>query len=804
MLTDSLGIIKKEETSEDELVPEWVRKEWSTGDKTKIASVLQEQNFDKANFLVRLEVIVRTKISVTLQIEEGWYSEQEMEEDLHWRNQYDGQTEYWVVVKEKGLRAQEQSRETAHKQDGEAAEMPKVPAHLKNQKMLDDYNDRSEKPQEPQQIDPKQHQNNQLKSALGKMLDSAMDKTAKLRSLKSDLSKKYTQDDDCKKSLKTLESCIAEIEKHYDDLNLAKAQCDASDPAPEFHGFHVQTEKRIKEATLACARATAAEMKIKILGVEDPAASSEGSPATLGQESATLSEIHSRCESIGCIAFKLPPFGSLAGKALKHCLDELSRLFDKHSPLIFKIGWTHDASWRWANDLYGYARSIDKWTNMDILYIAKEPFSPAMLEAALIEKYQRREGCRNVQAGGETTRASCASAVRTAKNVVEDLGQQQAQGRLLWYVMVTRDAADGKGVKKPYIKHETNLVGHTLTTHFLAGVLPRNKYGDNDCIFDALLTGAAEQAKEMCTTGVVDREGRKFNMFVLRTIGDWPWLAKSGKLCCTFANAVKKQHQHANHMCHLCGAGPDMYPFEEIATKTPAWASTLGLSEPFYDTPAMAIVPHTPGRLAEHYAFDIFHTIHLGIGRNFLGSALALLSERESAGNVDERFNAITEKYLTWCAATSHPPITHKITKDLISWPATTDYPSGAWYKAELTTTLLEWFESLDGNFAADDEVMSLAMEACKSLNSFVRLLFRSGAWLSAEDGGLAAQFACRFLRRYSQLASWALREARTLSASPLGLADESQLRLYYNECSRGRFGVLNGLLELFYETCRE
>ncbi|CAE7775629.1 unnamed protein product [Symbiodinium necroappetens] len=174
----------------------------------------------------------------------------------------------------------------------------------------------------------------------------------------------------------------------------------------------------------------------------------------------------------------------------------------------------------------------------------------------------------------------------------------------------------------------------------------------------------------------------------------------------------------------------------------------------------MAIVPHTPGRLAEHYAFDIFHTVHLGIGRNFLGSALALLSERESAGNVDERFNAITEKYLTWCAATSHPPITHKITKDLISWPATTDYPSGPWYKAELTTTLLEWFESLDGNFDADDEVMSLAMEACKSLNSFVRLLFRSGAWLSAEDGGLAAQFACRFLRRYSQLASWALRAA--------------------------------------------
>ena len=107
-------------------------------------------------------------------------------------------------------------------------------------------------------------------------------------------------------------------------------------------------------------------------------------------DSGTLSEIHSRCESIGCIAFNLPPLDSLSGKALKHCLNELNRLFDKHSPLIFKIGWTHDASWRWANDLYGYARSIDKWTNMDVLYVAKEPFSAAMLEAALIEKFQ---GC---------------------------------------------------------------------------------------------------------------------------------------------------------------------------------------------------------------------------------------------------------------------------------------------------------------------------------------------------------------------------------------------------------------------------
>ena len=51
------------------------------------------------------------------------------------------------------------------------------------------------------------------------------------------------------------------------------------------------------------------------------------------------------------------------------------------------------------------------------------------------------------------------------------------------------------------------MVGRTLTTCFVAGCATTQQvYGDDD-IFDALLTGAAEQAKEMCTTGVMDREG---------------------------------------------------------------------------------------------------------------------------------------------------------------------------------------------------------------------------------------------------------------------------------------------------------
>ena len=91
---------------------------------------------------------------------------------------------------------------------------------------------------------------------------------------------------------------------------------------------------------------------------------------------------------MGCISFKLPSFDALAGGVLRHCVKTIDGLIDNQYPLIFKIGFTHNCVWRWANSLYGYQMSVDNFSHMDVLYIATEPFSVAMLEAALIEKYQ--------------------------------------------------------------------------------------------------------------------------------------------------------------------------------------------------------------------------------------------------------------------------------------------------------------------------------------------------------------------------------------------------------------------------------
>ena len=44
--------------------------------------------FRKARFVNKLQVIVRKRQTVELTVDEGWYSEQEMKDDLGWTQTY--------------------------------------------------------------------------------------------------------------------------------------------------------------------------------------------------------------------------------------------------------------------------------------------------------------------------------------------------------------------------------------------------------------------------------------------------------------------------------------------------------------------------------------------------------------------------------------------------------------------------------------------------------------------------------------------------------------------------------------------
>lgn len=89
-----------------------------------------------------------------------------------------------------------------------------------------------------------------------------------------------------------------------------------------------------------------------------------------------------------CIGFKLPPLYANVGAVFRHAVKTVELLLQREYPCIFKLGYTHNALFRWENPAYGYALSRDKWSHMYVIYITDEPYSCAMLEAGLIEKFQ--------------------------------------------------------------------------------------------------------------------------------------------------------------------------------------------------------------------------------------------------------------------------------------------------------------------------------------------------------------------------------------------------------------------------------
>ena len=343
------------------------------------------------------------------------------------------------------------------------------------------------------------------------------------------------------------------------------------------------------------------------------------------------------------------------------------------------------------------------------------------------------------------------------------------------FLVVSYHSALGKGtrssnarkVQKPWLKMSTNYCGHTFTTRFLCGVLPKASYVNDDVAFQSLLQVAASEALFMTNTGVPDKRGRKHFMVLLKVVGDWPWHHKGAGFTRSFNNVLKFARPAKKApvgVCHLCKAGQDHYPIEQFLTKNPNWVSTMFTEPPFEKLPALAQVPHPQGKLENMWAFDVFHCWNLGTGKHYLGSVLALLSLREPGSNVDLRFNMLSSRYRMWCRENHRTPIIAKITKETINWTTSGVFPVGSWFKASLTDTLVDWvLDRYENENFEDEPLLVLACEAGKAMREALRILYAADFWVPAQEAKLAAQLGLKFLRRYSQAGTMAMEQNRML-----------------------------------------
>ena len=99
-------------------------------------------------------------------------------------------------------------------------------------------------------------------------------------------------------------------------------------------------------------------------------------------------DVFNKIENDFRLDYILPPKKSLAGKILIHSFEVAQKIVQKNEPLIYKIGYTHDAHTRFYNSKFGYQQEKCRWEKLLVLYAAGETVSPSFVEAALIQQFK--------------------------------------------------------------------------------------------------------------------------------------------------------------------------------------------------------------------------------------------------------------------------------------------------------------------------------------------------------------------------------------------------------------------------------
>ena len=339
---------------------------------------------------------------------------------------------------------------------------------------------------------------------------------------------------------------------------------------------------------------------------------------------------------------------------------------------------------------------------------------------------------------------------------------------LSFHSMLGRGFGKMANQEHTWAKMECNFEGHTFTNRFLIATLRKKDYSEEQKeVWNTLMQEVAVDAGSMWKHPVSSGASLTYWGIVLGITGDWPFLHKSGNFSRSFNNIQKRTtvKKEPAGICHLCRGGQTGYSFEQVGTRRPAWLQTAFTQSPFLEpSPFVENLLHEPGKGSALWCFDWFHTMQLGVLKHYLGSVLALLSEQESAGNIDDRFSALSQGYKDWCHQNSRRAFVSKLSKETIGWDTTSQYPKGTWHKGALSTVLMEFVEFRFANESFNDEpVLKMAAEACTAIQRMGRILYRSSLWLDSETCRLCADLGLQFLRRYAQMASLSQSNGRCL-----------------------------------------
>ena len=318
---------------------------------------------------------------------------------------------------------------------------------------------------------------------------------------------------------------------------------------------------------------------------------------------------------------------------------------------------------------------------------------------------------------------------------------------------------NAKRLKRPREdqKLQVNFAGHTFMTRLVVSALPKQQYQSDPDVFHTTMDVFAQHLLDLLETGLADPiTGVIYKFCVLGIKGDMPYLQKVARLKRSWNTTVKRgsARKEPPGVCHLCLAGTSRYPCEDTSS-SPCWVPTIGVKVPWDVTPEfLRLLPHDRVHPGTYLKPDLWHCIHLGIGKAFVASTLQVALQVVPGSNNDSRFQWLTDHYENWCRTHKRNMFVSKISAYLVSYNDATG-ATGNWSKGSLTANLMKWLAAvLDDLPEVDDQgTLGKCKDATKALNFALSFLYNAALFLERDECRYVSARGMSFLQTYTALA---------------------------------------------------
>ena len=337
---------------------------------------------------------------------------------------------------------------------------------------------------------------------------------------------------------------------------------------------------------------------------------------------------------------------------------------------------------------------------------------------------------------------------------------------------------DAMGTQPPS-SSSTNMKGHSFLQHWPLWLCPATLNKDYPTLIAELMDVTVDALRSLFFEGVT-LGNTTWCCAVIGQKGDLKWLGKVGRLV--------RGYEHKGQirdipMCFCCMAGANANLAYEDTSDCPGWWQTRFAQRPWSEASpsCLARLPfdrEAPERILKH---DVFHTLKVGLFRDFCGSVIMWMIAQGyfgEAGQVAEKLGSAHGSFRLWCTANQKTPSLRSFTKGFLSYKSAQSYP---WVNSKGSDTMLimGWIRTLthvqqnDLKQESHRAFFQVMAQTADCGIKFFEIQYSHGLWLQQHCALLLHEHAASFLNGYNFLA------ASTLNTGFCGFAMKPKVHFF-------------------------